>query len=138
VALIRCNDVALLAVFNDSTAVTPHLLRILKNVTGPLSEVQLREVMVEAASCNLHLKNRPEYASLTDLRDRRIKIVANLPERPEFWPVDFRIRGKLMNAALRSLFRMPSVQDRPMIDWKSVRAGRHTFLFDANGEFIAS
>src|SRR5579863_10680805 len=72
--LLRCHDVAIVTVFNDSTAVTGHLLRLLEKVGGPLSPLQLREIMVEAACCNLHLKERPQYASLVDLRAQTNKV----------------------------------------------------------------
>jgi hypothetical protein len=137
--LIRCHDVAIVAVFNDSTAVTGHLLRILENVTGPLSPLQLREVMVEAASCNLHLKERPKYASLVDLRARTNKIVAALPEKPEWHPVDLKVRGRLMEHSLRSHSRSSFVGYANTEDFLAkVREGLQTFLYDSDGKFIAN
>jgi hypothetical protein len=139
VALVRCDDVAILTVFNDSTAVTSHLLRTLKKATGPLSSLQLREVMVEAACCNLHLKERPQYASLVDLRARTNKIVATLPQSPDFHPVDLKLRGRLMEYALRSAISGSSIVGYPNIEdfWAKVREGLQTFLYDDDGNFIA-
>lgn len=139
VALIRFRDVALVSVFNDSTAVTSHLLRYLQDVTGPLSSAQVREVMVEAACCNLHLKNRPQYASLVDLRNQTNRIVAVLPSSVEFHPVDLTLRGKLMEHALRPVVSLRSIDGYPNIDdfWRKVLEGRQSFLYDDNGKFIA-
>ncbi len=138
VALVRCHDVAVLTVFNDSTAVTGHLLRILEQVTGPLSNLQLREVMVEAACCNLHLKERPQYASLVDLRAQTSKIIAMLPPSPEFHPVDRKLRGRLMEYSLRPALSRSAVVGYTNIEdfWAKVREGLQTFLYDDNGNFI--
>ncbi len=139
VALVRCHDVAILTAFNDSTAVTGHLLRILEKVTGPLSNLQLREVMVEAACCNLHLKERPRYASLVDLRARTNKIIAMLPPSPEFRPVDLKLRGRLMEYSLRPALSRSAVVGYQNVEdfWAKVREGLQTFLYDNNGKFIA-
>lgn len=139
VALVRCHDVALITVFNDSAAVTGHLLHILEKVTGPLSNLQLREVMVEAACCNLHLKERPQYASLVDVRARTNKIVAMLPESPEFHPIDLKLRGRLMEYALRPVLSGSSIVGYPNIEdfWVKVKDGLQTFLYDDDGNFIA-
>jgi hypothetical protein len=131
--------VAIVTVFNDSTAVTGHLLRLLEKVGGPLSPLQLREIMVEAACCNLHLKERPQYASLVDLRAQTNKVVAALPEKPEWHPVDLKLRGKLMEQSLRthpgsSFVGYASTEDFLV----KVREGLQTFLYDDDGNFIAN
>lgn len=139
VALVRFRDVAVLTVFNDSTAVTPHLLRYTEGVAGPLSSPQLREIMVEAACCNLHLKNRPQYASLVDLRKRAYRITAKLPPSPEFHPVDLALRGRLMETALRPLLKGATINGYPNVDdfWDKVRQGKQTVLYDDEGKFIS-
>lgn len=138
VALVRFRDVAVIAVFNDSTAVTGHLWRYLDGVTGALSSVQIREVMVEAACCNLHLKERPRYASLVDLRERTYRLVAQLPPTPQFDPPDLALRGSLMEHALRPLLARGSIVGYPNTDdfWAKVREGKQTFLYDDAGSFI--
>jgi hypothetical protein len=139
VALVRCHNVAILTVFNDSTAVTGHLLRRLKKVTGPLSTLQLREIMVEAACCNLHLKERPQYASLIDLQARTSKLIATLPQSPGFRPIDLIVRGKLMERALRPTLSPSSIVGYQNVEdfWAQVREGRYTFLYDDDGNFVS-
>jgi hypothetical protein len=137
--LLRCHDVAIVTVFNDSTAVTGHLRRVLEKVSGPLSPLQLREIMVEAACCNLHLKERPQYASLVDLRARTNKIVAALPEKSEWHSVDLKIRGKLMEHSLRTHPGSSFVGYRSTEEFLvKVREGLQTFLYDDDGNFIAN
>jgi len=139
VALVRFHDIALLTVFNDSKAVTPHLQRILNRITGPLSSVQIREVMVEAACCNLHIKERPQFISQVDLRERKYKIIAKFPPLPpEFRPVDLELRGRLMEYALRNQLARATIEGYSNTDefWSKVRQGLQTFLFDDDGDFI--
>lgn len=138
VALVRFRDVALLTVFNDSGAVSNHLAKILREAPGPFSAPQIREIMVEAACCNLHLKERPKFVSQVDLRRKTYKMIAQRPPTMEFHPVDLELRGRLMEQALRPMFPPNAVPgyDDPEEYWRKMREGLQTFLLDDDGKFI--
>jgi hypothetical protein len=59
--LLRFNDMGMLAVFNDSGGAINYFWQKLEKISGPVSELQLREIMVELAFLNLHLKERPTF-----------------------------------------------------------------------------
>jgi hypothetical protein len=138
VALVRLRDVALLTVFNDSGAVFPHLRKILREASGPFSAVQIREIMVEAACCNLHLKERPKFVSQVDLRKQTYRMIAQQPPALEFHPIDLELRGKLMEQALRPMFQRAANTGcaDPEEYWRKMRKGLQTFLYDDSGNFI--
>ncbi|HVV65682.1 MAG TPA: hypothetical protein VHC42_09440 [Rhizomicrobium sp.] len=136
--LIRMNDVAMLTVFNDSAAVTNHLLSVTEGIAGPLSSVQLRELLVEAACCNLQLKTRPVFQSAINLAREHAEIIAAIPSnQPEFEPRDFNLRGKMMETVFRDLLTRGQFEGHTREEFLSkVRDGRATFLYDDNGQFI--
>src|SRR5262245_1652434 len=59
--LLRLGDVAFIAVFDDSQAAMTKFFPRTKTIDGPLTELQLREVMTELAWLNLLLKERPRF-----------------------------------------------------------------------------
>jgi hypothetical protein len=65
--MIRLDDFAFLAVFNDGGCAQLFLKQKLERVTGPVSDIQLRELNAELAFLNAHLKNHPVLESSFDL-----------------------------------------------------------------------
>ena len=65
--LLRLDDAAMLTVFNDSGGAMNYLWQKLEKINGPVSELQLREIMVDLAYLNLHLKERPTSHTEFDL-----------------------------------------------------------------------
>ena len=57
---LRLEDVGLFAVFNDSCGAINGLTPRLERIEGPLSELQLKEIMADLAFLNLHIEHRPE------------------------------------------------------------------------------
>lgn len=138
VALLRMDDVALLAVFNDSGACHDYLMRILAGVTGSLLLPQLRELMVEAAFCNSHLASPPRYRLKLDLEGQTHQVVAKLPRRWKFEQFDLTLKGQLMVHAFEDLIRGRNIsggEDDHEVR-QALSAGRTTFLFDKAGRFI--
>ena len=60
---LRLGDTAFLAVLNDACAVLSALSVELRRITGPLSSIQLRELLARMAFTNLHLVKRPKLLS---------------------------------------------------------------------------
>lgn len=135
--LLRLDDVALFAVFNDSSGTMNYFTQKLRKITGPLSGLQLREVMVELAYLNIHLKNRPTFHSEIDVLDETYRIVATRPhldlsdERRE-------VRGALLYGAVQhALPRLQFVRQSHDEVVAAIKAGNFSFLFSDSGEFIS-
>lgn len=65
--LLRIDDIAVIAVLNDSRASLGVVQETLKKIAGPLSPLQLREIMVRMAAINIRLAERPRFSSSLDL-----------------------------------------------------------------------
>jgi hypothetical protein len=138
--LIRVDDVAVLCVFDDGGAVAGYLLHRLKNAPGPFSSVQLREILADAAACNLHLRNRPVHRSIIDTDQRRLAIVSELQgATPEFAEAQRKVRGALLKYALQSAVGEFSTfvgfESREDF-WNAVEEGTVSLIYDNNGRFI--
>jgi hypothetical protein len=134
--LLRLDDVALLAVFNDSGGAMSYFWQRLERITGPVSELQLREIMAELAFLNLHLKERPAFRSEINIAAEQCRIVA---ERPELalQELDLRVRGAVLRHAIKD--SLPRVRLRGRSEQEVDNAltnGTLTFLFDDSGAFI--
>jgi hypothetical protein len=137
--MIRLNDLALIAVFNDSGGAMNWFEQKLSRVTGPVSELQLREIAVELAFLNLHLDPRPIFHSEIDKTNEVIRIVANRPPAPTLAELDYGVLGELLNKALEHA--LPSMRFPPLTTEQVrdlVRAGRFSLLFDDDGKFIST
>jgi hypothetical protein len=135
--LLRLNDIALFCVFDDSGGALSRFHPRLDRVTGPLSHIQLREVMAELAFLNMSLKERPSFHTECDMINETSRIVATRPEL-DLVPVDMRLRGKLLRHALYDVPLGMQFQGVTREDaLAAIDAGTMTFLFDDNGDFIS-
>ncbi len=137
--LLRIADVAFLAVFNDSVGSFSAAKAFFDRITGPLSEVQLRECMVELAFMNLHLKQRPTFLYGFDDVEERHWIGADTPPMVELQPLDHSVRGRLMVQALGEMTRTIEIRNTPRHDFRAaLEAGSWSFVLDDHGNFIAN
>jgi len=133
--MLRFNTTAIIAVFNDSGGAMSYFWQKLEKITGPVSDVQVREIMCELAYLNLHLKDRPQFATQFDLANETSRIVAMRPTLA-LADLDRSVRGKLLEHMLARVL--------PYIDFnvgkeralEAIKAGTFTFLFDDDGKFI--
>ena len=134
---LRLDDVGLIAVFNDSGASNTFFWQSLEKIKGAVSELQLREIMVELAFLNRHLKTRPVFWSELDLVKEKYRIWAKRPPRPELVDLDYTVRGELLRRAFG--YALPNLQGvgytREEI-LNAMESGAFTFLFDDDGGFI--
>lgn len=66
--LLRLGEIAFIAVLNDSCAVWNLMRDEIGRVAGPLSSIQLRELMARMAYANIHLRRRPrQYSAFKDM-----------------------------------------------------------------------
>ena len=135
--LLRLDDVGLLAVFNDSHVTMNSYLPYVKRMTGAVSELQLRAIMVDLAFLNLHLKLRPEFHNEFDMENERYRIFAKQPEQFESVELDYTIRGKMIHRAFGDVLLIPGLAEhtRDQI-LESIESGTFSFLFNDKGEFI--
>lgn len=134
--LLRLDDVAMLTVFNDSGGVINYFWQKLEKITGPVSELQLREIMVELAYLNLHLSERPTFLTECDTQNEKCKIIGKRPQLG-LENMDRRVRGALLLQAVKDV--LPNIKiagrtEQEVVD--AISAGSLTFLFNDDGEFI--
>lgn len=134
--LLELDGLALYAVMNDSGGAMSYFHKLLPRITGPVSGLQTREVMVELALLNLHMEERPTFKTEYNLAKEECRIVA---ERPQLSvsEIDNQVRGELLHSAishaLSSIKAEGKTEDEILSD---IKAGQFTFLFDSNGDFI--
>lgn len=136
--LLRLDDTALLVVFNDSGGAMNYFSQKLKRIAGPVSEIQLREILAELAFLNLHIKERPVFRTDCDLLNESCRVLARRPTL-ELEKLDWSVRGELLAHALREI--LPNItligrSQRELSD--ALEVGRLSFLFDDDGEFIGT
>jgi hypothetical protein len=133
---VKLGDAAVVAVMNDSNGAMSYFAPRIERFRGPLSAPQLREVMVELAFLNLHMKNRPQFATRADPSREEVEIVAFRPQL-ELDALDYSVRGKMLLHAVRHILphiRVPGAT--PDQIEAAIRGGKFTFLFDDDGKFI--
>ena len=137
-SLIRLEGIALLTVFGDSGGALGFLYdRIIKRITGAVSDVQARELMVDLAFYNLHLKVRPVFQTRFDLDKEEGQIIIHRPPHPTMYEPVMSLRGGLFESALHDVIptiRIPGCTREEVSE--AIKAGRFTLLFDANGQFL--
>jgi hypothetical protein len=135
--LVRLDDTALLTVFDDCGGALSWLSNKIERFTGPVSDLQLREVFAEMAWLNLHLKERPALGFDIDLLNEICRFTCELPAKLELDKLDYELRGRLYEHALGHLF--PYVRGQELTEEETlaaVKAGKFTLLFDSEGKFI--
>ena len=136
--MLRLGSTAIFVVFNDSTgALSFFQENKLDKITGPINELQAREIMTDFAMLNMHLKERPVYQSELDTVNETHKIVATLPDRPELEEWNYELRGLLLWRAFEHAW--PQLRfagtTKEEVE-KVVLAGKLTVLFDDEGSFV--
>jgi hypothetical protein len=126
--LLRLDDVALLAVFNDSCGAMQGLMPKLNKITG---------LMAELAFVNLHIEHRPTFHTLVDGRTGEQSIAATLPPEFSLIPMDKGVRGSLLHQAVQHALgqlHVPGFTNDQVV--AGITCGEWTFLFDDDGKFI--
>jgi hypothetical protein len=135
--MVRIDDIALYAVFDDACATHNGINDILERIKGPLNHVQLREVAAQYAACNLHLRNRPLFSMTVAPGDPiRVRLLATHDERALFYPRDPSVFGSLLervNSHALDYMAPGRTRDEYLA---LMRSGKLSFLFDDQGAFI--
>jgi len=134
---MRLNDIGIVAVFDDANGALTFFADFLQKITRPVSEIQLREIMVELAWLNLHLKVRPTFATECDLTGEKCRLAVERPQRVELVQLDRGLRGKLLYGAVRHLLQEVSLLGHSYEEGVAlVKSGDLSFLRDDHGQFI--
>lgn len=134
--LLSLGNTCLIAVLNDAGIARHYFQSQFERITGPLSPIQLREVMGNMAYINTLIKTRPRYGSLVTWDDR-YTIYAEVPNSVELNKYEQHGFGEMLYACTADLlgkFRNPDIEAIK----RNVRAGQHTFLFDRDGTFLSN
>lgn len=130
----RFRDVAMVCVLNDSCACySIEKDKLLPRISGPLSPLQIREVMARLGYLNLLIKERPLFQSEFD--GPKYRISGTHPAAIELDEWNPEAYGRVLHHACAGHLDRCTNPDIEEIR-KYVREGRYTFLFDQNGSFI--
>ncbi len=146
--LLRLGDIAFIAVLNDSNAVASNFSESLNRLAGPLSSLQLRELMTRMAIANIHLAKRPTYRSdfedvyanpelPNELQSKgAYTISAILPEAPVLEKLNEQMLGEMLLFNLEGLIRslMPEQDQERLL--AALARGNISFIFDDEGNFL--
>jgi hypothetical protein len=133
---LRFRDIAVVCVLNDACGCLSLMQDgQLGKLSGPLSPIQLREVFVRIAYMNTLITTRPTF--YTTAGDGMPEIVVQRPACFQLEQENDDEYGALMLSACRTLLESYRESDRDAII-KTIRAGRGTFLFGPDGEFVAN
>ena len=136
--MLRLDDFAVFAVFNDSGGAMNWFHQKEALITGPISELQAREIAAELAYLNLHLNPRPAFHTEMDLFCQTSHIRATRPNIPEMASFDRGVRGALLYRAIGfaiNNIRAPDATTEEIAD--AIKAGNFSCLFDDDGKFIS-
>lgn len=135
--LLRINDIAFVAVLDDSCAAFNFFSDHFKRLNGPLSPIQLREVLSHLTLLNYKLKHRPSYHTKLDASSGEVYIAAELPESME---LEEHTRDELGEILYANVFEYVDKIPNPDINFtkENILSGSYHFLFDENGEFISN
>jgi hypothetical protein len=135
--LVRTGDVAIIAVLNDASICQRYMGPLCSRLTGPLTPMQLRELLAHVAAINLSLPERPEFSSRVSA-DGTYQILANVPETPPVIEMDETMRtefGRLLEFVSEPFFKVPFRGLSTDEARAQMREGAFTFLFNDDGSF---
>lgn len=104
-----------------------------KRLTGPLSPLQLREVISHLTLLNWKLKWRPRY--YTKAIRGEFFICADLPEKMEINPHSREELGQIIFSNVSEYIEVVESRD-PEFTKENILSGNCHFLFDEKGTFI--
>jgi hypothetical protein len=134
---MRLDDIGIVTVFNDANGALTFFSDFLAKLTGPVSVLQLREIMVEFAWLNLHLKERPTFSTELHLMEENCRLVVERPPQFELVKLNYRLRGDLLYGAVRHLLpKIPLQHHSTEQAVELIRSGNLSFLRDDRGQFI--
>lgn len=131
--MLRIGEIGIVGVLNDSGAAYSVFEDKHERISGPLSPLQLREVLAHLSYINMYLKERPRYASLVS-EDGAFVMVAERPEVIYLDEPNNEFFGGLVEACCGPLLRDMRLPNQEEI-LENVRNLRWSSLFDDEDGF---
>jgi hypothetical protein len=147
--LLRLGEIAFIAVLNDSCAVWSLMQDDIRRIAGPLSSIQLRELMARMAYTNMRLRYRPQQYSAfealyshpdlpsTLMSRGAYAISAHLPEL-ESLEINTEELGKLLGFYVRSAAGAHFGKEKCEQLVTQLEDGLHSLIFGTEGEFLVN
>jgi hypothetical protein len=132
--LLRIGKIAVIAVFDDSQASLSVIQDFIKNISGPLSPLQLRELAVRIAFINIHLLDRPRFGSSLDILTEQYEITGERPAEIKVGDWKDETLGAMMHHICENA--IIEHDQKPHI-LENIKTGRYSFIFDDKGNFSA-
>ncbi len=133
--LLRIDDIAIIAVLDDSQGALSFFHDKLDMIGGALSPLQAREIAAHFASINIHLAERTVFSTEFDVLSGECGIVARRPSQLMLSDWDSEILGQIMSRVCEELLVVFPNKSELL---ENIRTGRHTFLVDDNGDFVGN
>ena len=136
--MLKMGEFAVLAAFNDGRRSELFLAQKLSRITGPVSGIQLRELMADLCWINVSLQGRTILQSGFSLKDETHVIRADSPP-PLLEAQDRKVRGEFLRYFFGKLlkniksYNFSDDQIEAMMD-----SGHLSFMFDSDGKFFTS
>jgi len=135
--LLRMGDFCFIAVLNDSCQSLVVLRSMLEKISGPLSPIQLREIMARLAYINLKLRERPIFYPEFDLKEGLYRMsvhTSSMVALDNYQQSEFGII--LYSCCKNVISNLPNSDSYKKRLEDQAKKG-YTFLFDAQEHFIA-
>jgi hypothetical protein len=135
VSFIQLRGVAMFCVLDDAYG-TYSLMKdaLISKITGPMSTIQLHEIMARIAFASSLVAPHPRF--FTDVLEGVPHISVELPEHVVPAKSDPARLGALMYHLCGELLETYAGNNKEFVT-ENLREGRWTFVFDANGRFVA-
>jgi hypothetical protein len=130
--MIRIDDVGVVAVLNDAGAANIVFDENIQKISGPLSPLQLREVLAHFSYINELLKNRPRFATLMVYGDQ-LKMIAEVPAIFMLNEKNNQQLGTVMEACCGPVLRQIRVPDVEELMEKVRKAEWSSLFYDDFG-----
>ncbi|MFA6238132.1 MAG: hypothetical protein WC635_12435 [Bacteriovorax sp.] len=131
-AMIRIEDVAIIAIFNDCGAVLGKVAPIIESIKGPLSPIQLREVYANFAYFSSLIEDRPVFTSVTNGEEYIIN--TEMDKTCKFGKYNDKDFGLHMYSACHDLI-LKSDPKAAEVE-KEIKRGGYTYLVNSDGSFL--
>lgn len=132
---IRMGEIGIVAVLNDSGAVSDLMAEFLSGISGPLSSLQFREIAARMAYGNTLLCVRPKYFSRL-YKESVLRMYAVLPEKWTRCDICYTELGELMVNLCQQLIATSAPEAFKEVE--TLRCGKKTFVYDDKGQFNSS
>ena len=131
--MIILNEICIIAVLDDSAAITSMMNHVISKITGPLTPYQIKEFFVRMAHANMHLEPRPTFSSRIN-EQGKYEIDVDRPEECRVLEQQIITTGELLYKYAKD-FIVPDLPNRDKI-LEEIREGKRGYILNEKGEFI--